>query len=258
MTHYDVLQVPPDASLVDIKKAYRRLALQWHPDRNSGTQESIAKFQEIGEAYSVLSVSNNRAAYDYDLRCGSQPPNVPQPQPQRRPSSSRPFVDSRCQYAHPPRKSRSRSPQVRTFDAFAQFDNLFRNDAFFHEAFKDMDDEFARRFSKQGQRGPTKRKEGWFGWLMRQCGIELNMTTIVSNGNGVTKSTYTSKRDSYEDKITKIYVDQQGRKIMKRSIEIDGNRIDDTYIDKKLVSRKVNGISEPVEKIIDHQANVPL
>jgi DnaJ-class molecular chaperone len=258
MTHYDILQVPPDASLVDIKKAYRKLALQWHPDRNNGTQESIAKFQEIGEAYSVLSDSNKRAAYDYDLRCGSQPPNVPQPQ--RRPSSSRPFVDSRCQYAHPPRmsRSRSRSPQVRQFDPFAQFDNLFRNDAFFHEAFKDMDDEFARRFSKQGQRGHTKRKEGWFGWLMRQCGIELNMTTIVSNGNGVTKSTYSSKRDSYEDKITKIYVDQQGRKIMKRSIEIDGNRIDDTYIDKKLVSRKVNGISEPVEKIINHQANVPL
>jgi hypothetical protein len=45
---------------------------------------------------------------------------------------------------------------------------------------------------------------------------------------------------------------------MKRSIEIDGNRIDDTYIDKKLVSRKVNGISEPVEKIIDHHPNVPL
>ena len=177
-------------------------------------------------------------------------------------SSCRPFVDPRCQYAHPPRKSRSRSrsrsPQQHRFDPFAQFDDLFRNDAFFHEAFKDMDDEFARRFSKQNQRGPKKRKEGWFGWLLRQCGVELNMTTIVSNGNGVTKSTYSSRQDSYEDKVTKTYVDKQGRTVMKRSIEIDGNRMDDTYIGNKLVSRKVNGISEPVEKIMNHQASRPL
>lgn len=257
MTHYDVLEVPPDALLVDIKKAYRRLALKWHPDRNHGTQESIAKFQEIGEAYSVLSDCNKRAAYDYDLRCGSQSPNTSQTQ--RQPSSSRPFVDPRCQYAHPPRKSRSRSPQSRPFDPFAQFDDLFRNDAFFHEAFKGMDDEFARRFSKQSQRGPTNRKEGWFLWLLRQvCGVELNVTTIVSNGNGVTKSTYSSKQDSYEDKITRTYVDQQGRTVMKRSIQIDGNRMDDTYIGNKLVSRKVNGVSEPVEKVMNHQASRPL
>lgn len=253
MTHYDVLEVSPSAPNIEIKKAYRRLALRWHPDRNNGSKESTEKFKEIGEAYSVLSDANKRAAYDYDLRCGSRQPQTPQPR--RESSSSRPFVDPRCQYAHPPRKSRSCSPRTTPFDPFAQFDNLFRNDAFFHEAFKDMDDEFAKRFSKQDRAGPTKRNEGWFGWLLRQCGIEFHMTTVKSNGNGVTTSTYSSKRDSYEDKCTRTFVDKQGRTVMKRSIEKDGNKMIDTYIDNKLVSRKINGVTEPTEKIINRQAN---
>lgn len=257
MTHYDVLEVTQEAELIDIKKAYRRLALKWHPDRNNGTRESIEKFQEIGEAYRVLSDADKRGAYDYDLRCGSQQPPT-MPQPPHRSSSTRPFVDPRCQYAHPPRKSRSRSPQKQQFDPFAQFDNLFRNDTFFNEAFKDMDDEFSRRFSKKDRAGPTKRQEGWLGWLLRQCGIEFHVTTMTSNMNGVTASTYNSRRDSYEGKTTRAYVDKHGRAVMQRSLEKNGNRIDDTYIDNTLVSRKVNGIAEPVEKIMNHQASRPM
>lgn len=61
---YAVLGVPREASDEDIKKAYRRLAMQWHPDRNGGSKEAEEKFKEITEAYDVLRDAQKRAAYD--------------------------------------------------------------------------------------------------------------------------------------------------------------------------------------------------
>ncbi|NOZ64194.1 MAG: molecular chaperone DnaJ [Caldiserica bacterium] len=62
--YYEVLGVPRDASIDDIKKAYRKLALQYHPDRNQGNKEAEEKFKEISEAYAVLSDPQKRAQYD--------------------------------------------------------------------------------------------------------------------------------------------------------------------------------------------------
>lgn len=61
--YYDVLGVSRDASLEEIKKAYRKLALEWHPDRNK-SPEAEARFKEINEAYEILSDPEKRAAYD--------------------------------------------------------------------------------------------------------------------------------------------------------------------------------------------------
>jgi len=61
---YAVLGVPRDASDDDIKKAYRRLAMQWHPDRNGGSKEAEEKFKTITEAYDILRDAQKRAAYD--------------------------------------------------------------------------------------------------------------------------------------------------------------------------------------------------
>ncbi len=61
---YAVLGVPRDASDDDIKKSYRRLAMQWHPDKNGGAKEAEEKFKEISEAYDVLRDAQKRAAYD--------------------------------------------------------------------------------------------------------------------------------------------------------------------------------------------------
>lgn len=61
---YELLGVQKNASEADIKKAYRGLALKYHPDRNQGNKESEAKFKEINEAYSVLSDPEKRANYD--------------------------------------------------------------------------------------------------------------------------------------------------------------------------------------------------
>jgi molecular chaperone DnaJ len=62
--YYEILGVPRDASLEDIKKAYRRLAKQYHPDINKNDPQANEKFKEINEAYEVLSDPQKRAQYD--------------------------------------------------------------------------------------------------------------------------------------------------------------------------------------------------
>lgn len=62
--YYEVLGVSRSASDQEIKSAYRKLALQFHPDRNPGNKESEEKFKEAAEAYSVLSDPQKRPAYD--------------------------------------------------------------------------------------------------------------------------------------------------------------------------------------------------
>lgn len=62
--YYQVLGVGRDADDGSLKAAYRKLALQYHPDRNPGSKEAEEKFKEAAEAYSVLSDAQKRAAYD--------------------------------------------------------------------------------------------------------------------------------------------------------------------------------------------------
>src|ERR671931_813688 len=61
---YGVLGVSRDATDDEIKKAYRKLAMQYHPDRNNGAKEAEEKFKAITEAYDVLRDPQKRAAYD--------------------------------------------------------------------------------------------------------------------------------------------------------------------------------------------------
>src|SRR5919112_425728 len=61
---YAALGVPKDADAAAIKKAYRKLARQYHPDQNHGDARAEARFKEIGEAYAVLSDAEQRQQYD--------------------------------------------------------------------------------------------------------------------------------------------------------------------------------------------------
>ena len=118
-TYYDMLELADhSASTQDIKKAYRSLALKYHPDRNNNSEESTEKFREIAEAYETL--SDPAARKDYDL------------------SLSRPSSAS-------PHESRRGGPRRRsTTDAHEMFNDLFSNDPFFSAAFKEMDDLFSK------------------------------------------------------------------------------------------------------------------
>lgn len=62
--YYNILGLDKEASEEDIKKSYRKLAHQYHPDKNNGNKESESKFKEINEAYSILSDSKNKQEYD--------------------------------------------------------------------------------------------------------------------------------------------------------------------------------------------------
>ena len=62
--YYATLGVAKDASGDDLKQAYRKLAMQYHPDRNPGDKKAEARFKEVNEAYDILKDDQKRAAYD--------------------------------------------------------------------------------------------------------------------------------------------------------------------------------------------------
>ncbi len=65
--HYAALGLKSDATLADIKRAFRQKASQFHPDRNTA-EDAPARFREVQEAYDVLSDDNKRKAYDDNRR----------------------------------------------------------------------------------------------------------------------------------------------------------------------------------------------
>jgi molecular chaperone DnaJ len=62
--YYEILGVPKSASAEEIKKAYRKVAIQFHPDKNPGNKEAEEKFKEAAEAYEILSNTDKKAHYD--------------------------------------------------------------------------------------------------------------------------------------------------------------------------------------------------
>jgi len=62
--YYEILGLNKNATQEEIKKSYRKMAMQYHPDRNPGNKEAEEKFKEAAEAYEVLSNDEKRAKYD--------------------------------------------------------------------------------------------------------------------------------------------------------------------------------------------------
>jgi DnaJ-class molecular chaperone len=73
--YYEVLGIAPDASAQEIRRAYRRLAFQHHPDRSQEGEEAHKKMEEINEAYAVLSDPIKRREYDVPRGYGRRAPN---------------------------------------------------------------------------------------------------------------------------------------------------------------------------------------
>src|SRR4051794_37982378 len=70
--YYRILELAPGASIADIKKSFRRLALRYHPDKNFGNKTYEAKFKEIKEAYEILSDAKQRQEYNARKRSQAQ------------------------------------------------------------------------------------------------------------------------------------------------------------------------------------------
>ncbi|KAL7488399.1 hypothetical protein ACHAW6_013998 [Cyclotella cf. meneghiniana] len=258
-THYEVLELSNNAELIDIKKAYRRLALKHHPDRNNGSAESNERFKEISEAYTVLSNPSSRRDYDFSLKF---------------PSSTTVGAQSS---ATDRQTSGTAKQRGQSRDPFKQFDDLFRNDPFFSEAFQEMDDVFAKRFEKSeddlredgsttekeaqrqgpfhiplfscGPKQPEKPKMNWGEWIMNKLGIEVSITSYSHEKDGsVLASSYTSKPGTSTNKTTRTYM-ENGKQVTIMSMEKNGNKIEDKFIGGELIERKVNGVSEPTSQI---------
>ena len=75
MNYYQILGLQRDVSQEEIKKAYRRIAKQYHPDSNPGNREAEKKFKEASEAYEVLSNEEKRKNYDHKLTTEWNTPN---------------------------------------------------------------------------------------------------------------------------------------------------------------------------------------
>ena len=76
LDYYAILGVSPDATDEEVKKVYRKLALQFHPDRNKGNPQAEAKIREINAAYEILGNPEARRSYER-LRFGGMGPSVP-------------------------------------------------------------------------------------------------------------------------------------------------------------------------------------
>jgi hypothetical protein len=83
--YYKLLGVLPTATTEEIKKAYRQLALKYHPDRNPGDKNSEAFFKKVTEAYTILSDPEERESYNVVIWCKSQQTSSNQNQQQKRP-----------------------------------------------------------------------------------------------------------------------------------------------------------------------------
>ena len=261
MTYYDILELAPSASLQDIKKAYRRLALKYHPDRNPQSEQESAtvKFRQVNEAYEVLSDEEQRRLYDMEIRQGR--------------SNQGTSGTTTGGYNNRPNRYPMDHRQGRAYrDPFAQFDDLFRNDPFFHAAFKDMDDLFAKTFQEQhGSRGMQQQqpkqpqKKSWARWIADCLGIDFQITTssttIGADGRHQTSYSSTSYggnrrvahqsgSSTYTSRSTRTVV-ENGQRVTIQSLEKDGNKIEEKYVNNQLVQRLINGIPEHQYRI-DH------
>ena len=83
---YKILELKKNAKAADIKKAYRKLTLQYHPDKNDGDEAAKLKFHDVAAAYEVLSDTDKRRKYD---RCGEKCVN----EEERNSNAGSPFGD---------------------------------------------------------------------------------------------------------------------------------------------------------------------
>ena len=79
LNYYETLRISRDASGEDIKKAYRKLVFEYHPDRNPGSQEAEAKIREINAAYEIIGDQESRKTYDrlsFGIEVGLETPDL--------------------------------------------------------------------------------------------------------------------------------------------------------------------------------------
>lgn len=237
-THYEVLGLKQDATLQDVKKAYRKLAVQHHPDRNLGNEEEATiKFREVSEAYEILSDEQQRRQYDKMLKYGGAGG-----------SGAHTFNWSTGG------GGARRRHEFKHRDPFEQFNNVFKNDPFFAEARKSMDDLFDKHFSSfASETGKEAESGGLWNTLKKfMPDIQIESSTTINGKTTHTSRSYGNNRRSsgstYTSRSTRTTI-ENGKRVTIQSMEKDGNRIEEKYIGENLIERKINGLKQDIGRI---------
>jgi len=130
MNYYEILQIPSDATEIDIKKAYRKLSLQYHPDKQTG---DVEKFKQINEAYQILGEKEKKMMYDMqqNMQQNMQGENpfmhmggMPMPFPFGDMSSGMPFGNGRVHVGVMPTSQTGKRQMGGMDDIFKMFFNM--------------------------------------------------------------------------------------------------------------------------------------
>lgn len=214
--YYKILKVPKSATVEEIKKAYKKLALKWHPDKNpNNTTEANKRFREISEAYEVLSDPKKRKMYD---KYGK---NFEKGTPEANPD----FYD---------------------FGGFGHFtfrdpDEIFR-EFFGGDIFDIFGDLGSGRSSRSRRRGSLfdpsfsmlEDFEGPGGFSTFST-MESSFSNFGQSPNSYVKRTSTTTQ----------YVD--GKKVTTKKVFENGKEVVMTYENDQLVSKLVNGVHQSIK-----------
>lgn len=266
-SYYDILGVSKGASEQEIKKAYRKQALQWHPDKNpSNKSEAENKFKQIAEAYEVLSDKAKRSLYDRYGVDGVKGGGVPTGGPRRSASTRR--HTSHFDFHHHDFHFRSPFDVFRDFfgdrDPFAEFfnrDPFFTSFAFHHiDPFDNIFGGFGHGFVKRppGAKPPPPRssrskeksenifKENVtdpFRSPHRGSKVGDNaggiFTTHSFTSSGVPGKAASVSKTSMTTKVV------EGKTVVTKKTVKDGMETVEVMEDGKLMSRTINCVKQP-------------
>ncbi|KAF5304780.1 hypothetical protein FQA39_LY09557 [Lamprigera yunnana] len=204
VNYYKVLEIARNATAADIKKAYRKLALKWHPDKNLHNADlANKKFREISEAYEVLSNNKKRGNYDKYGRDGI-------------------ISKDKCRQT----KFYNGSSDYKFTDPEEIFREFF-GDSFFRDFFCDSNKCTRRQKHKDASSSSTCSNS-----------LTLNSTSSSSCSDFITDVSYKKTSTTFKN----------GKKIIVRTIYVNGKKTVTTYVNDVLKSKIVNGVPQKIAR----------